>query len=378
MKTINLYVDFEKALFVERDNRFVMTLKRENGEVIKAYVANPGRMEEFLVPGHPFFVTVGNKGKYFYRVVSTIYQGSYVLLDTIKINYLVEQMLKRDMVDGFRGEKAIRREVAISRSKFDFLVERTDEKPALLEIKSCSLCHKGVCMFPDAPTQRGKRHLEDLDDLAQKGYDTYTLYLTTHQQAGVFIPHGHTDPDYCAAFNKAQNVRFLAYAAALKDPVTLDLSILKKIPIDFEKARELCVDRGTYLLILYNDKSFTKKIGSLGERAFKKGYYVYVGSAMKGLANRIKRHMKKNKKRHWHLDYIVPYSMKVVRFHRIRRQERVEESLAHRLLEICDDHVPGFGASDTGAISHLFYFSNRPNRRRDFLNLLLDFQMFVA
>ncbi len=296
MEKIKLYPGFEEAFFVERDNRFVMTLKKRNGQRIKAYVANPGRMEEFLIPGHPFFITSGNKGKYFYRVVSTFYQDSYVLLDTIKINYLVEQMLKNNLIEKFKGNKSIRREKTIDRSKFDFLVERKDKKPALLEIKSCSLCHKGVAMFPDAPTERGRRHLEDLNRLDKQGYDTYTLYLTTNRHAKIFMPNGHTDPDYCAAFNKSQNVRFLAYSVELTDPVCLNLSTLKKNPIDYEKTRILCKDRGSYLLVLYNEKPFTKKIGSLGEREFKKGYYVYAGSAMKGLENRIKRHMRKSKK----------------------------------------------------------------------------------
>jgi DNA-binding sugar fermentation-stimulating protein len=123
MEAMRLYADFEKAFFVERDNRFVITLERD-GQMIKAYVANPGRMEEFLVPGHPFFITSGNKGKYVYRVVSTFYQDSYILLDTIKINYLVEQMLKNNLIDSFKDHMSIQREKSINRSKFDFLLER--------------------------------------------------------------------------------------------------------------------------------------------------------------------------------------------------------------------------------------------------------------
>jgi len=157
----------------------------------------------------------------------------------------------------------------------------------------------------------------------------------------------------------------------------VNLTHLKHIPIDYEKAREICMDRGSYLLILYNEKPFTKEIGSLGKREFKKGYYVYVGSAMRGMKNRIRRHLRKNKKRHWHLDYISPACMKTVKLYRIRRKERIEVLLTRRLMNICDDYVPGFGASDTNVDSHFFYFSGRPHRRREFLNLVLDFQMFV-
>lgn len=376
MDTVTLYPSYEEAFFVERDNRFVMTLKKVDGELIKAYVANPGRMEEFLVPGHPFYITGGNGGKYVYHVVSTSYRGSYILLDTIKVNYLVEEMLKRDRLEEFIGEKTYRREVTVNRSRFDFLVERKERKPALLEVKSCSLSHEGVGMFPDAPTQRGKRHLEDLDGLAERGYDTYILFLTTHKSMSIFVPNGHTDPEYCAAFNRSRNVGFLAYSVELRDPVTVDFAKVTKIPIDFEKAREICEDRGTYLLILYNDKPFTMEVGSLGERSFKRGYYVYVGSAMRGLEARIRRHLGKSKKLHWHLDYLLPGRMAHVKTYRIRRGERLEGAVARGLLGICDDYVPGFGSSDSEVVSHFFYFTDRPFRRRNFLDLLLDFQMF--
>ncbi len=380
MEPIKLYTGFEEAFFVERENRFVIQLKKKNKQLIKAYIANPGRMEEFLVPGHPFFITSGNEGKYFYRAVSTIYQDSYVLLDTIKINYLVELMLKNNRIKAFRNLTSIRREVTVNRSKFDFLVEKEGEnkKPLLLEIKSCSLCHNGVAMFPDAPTERGKRHLEDLDFLATRDYETYTLYWINHKKAKVFMPNGHTDRDYCETFCRTRHVNFMAYCVNMTDPVTLDLSFFKNVPIDFEASRFLCEEKGSYLLIFYNDQPFKKNIGSLGERAFKKGYYVYVGSAMQALDKRIKRHLRKSKKVRWHLDYISPGYMKMEKVYPIRRQDRIEESLARCLLEICDDYVMDFGASDSGLPSHFFYFSGRPYRRRDFLDLLLDFRMGVG
>ncbi|HLP46061.1 MAG TPA: DNA/RNA nuclease SfsA, partial [Candidatus Kapabacteria bacterium] len=140
MVPIKLYANFEEAFFVERENRFVMQLKKTDGQTIFAYIANPGRMEEFLTPGHPFFITPANIGKYFYRIVSTFYQGSYILLDTIKVNYLVELILKNHGIKVFSNIQRIRREVTVNRSRFDFILEREGKKPALLEIKSCSLC----------------------------------------------------------------------------------------------------------------------------------------------------------------------------------------------------------------------------------------------
>lgn len=378
MTKIQLYPQYEEAFFVERDNRFVMTLRKGDRQEIKAYIANPGRMEEFLVPGHRFFITPGNQGKYFYRIVSTFYEDSFILTDTIKINFLVQQLLEKKLIPEFENYTNLKREVTVDRSKFDFQLEGISDKPTLLEVKSCSLCHKGLCMFPDAPTTRGKRHLEDLDKLANNGYDTYTLYLTTHKTARQFTPNGHTDPDYCATFHASKNIEFLAYSLEMADPVSvfMDKNHLKRIPLDLEKAGEICKDRGSYLLILHNEKTFSETIGALGEREFPAGYYVYVGSAMQGLEKRINRHKRKTKKTHWHLDYISPTHMKIIKAYRIRRQDRLEERLAKELSKISKHSIPGFGASDTKENSHLFYFSNRPNRRRDFIDLLLDAQMF--
>ncbi|MCP4216389.1 MAG: DUF123 domain-containing protein [bacterium] len=402
MNLIKLYPGYEEAYFVERLNRFVMQLKKKDGTIFTAYVANPGRMEEFQIPGHPFFLTTNNTGKYFHRVVATTYQDSYLLLDTIKINALVEKMLKNNMVTEFQSPKTIRREFTVERSKFDFLIdqaphtvqdagpEMSDQNPAapestpgecrkaLLEIKSCSLCHRGVAMFPDAPTTRGKRHLEDLNQLAAGAdYDTYTMYLITHKHAHVFAPNGHTDPDYCRTFNESKNIRCLAYSVNMPDPVTVDIDSLKRVPIDMDYSHQLEKDRGTYLIVFHNAEPFEKTIGSLGKRHFKEGYYVYVGSAMKGMENRLKRHLRKTKKTHWHLDYISPSNMKAEKVFPIRWPDRLEESLAAKLTAICTETVPGFGASDSSAESHLFYFPQRPWRLREFIDMLLDARMNV-
>jgi sugar fermentation stimulation protein A len=372
---MKLYDSFSEAFFVERDNRFVMELKKKDGEHIKAYIANPGRMEEFLVKNHPFYITSGNKGKYEYHVVATQYQDSYILLDTIKINSVVEAMLNRDMIEPFKGDKSIRREFAINRSKFDFLIERLKGShcnPALLEVKSCSLVHNRVAMFPDAPTSRGKRHLEDLEALAKQGYDCYTLYLINHKKASKFLPNRHTDMDYTLQFLQSKHIHFMAYSIEMTDPVTLNPDVFKPVPIDFEGTKINSKDMGGYLLVFRNTHFFRKKIGALGERVFPKGYYVYVGSAMRGLEKRIKRHLSKRKKRRWHLDYISPDHMEIDKIYRINSSVRTESKLSAGMISISPDYVPGFGSSDSDAPSHLFFFPDRPYRRREFLNLLLD------
>jgi len=376
MKRIKFYPEWEKAFFIKRLNRFVMVLEKEGGR-IKAYIANPGRMEEYLVLGHPFFIIPTRRGKYSYRVVSTMYEGSHVLLDTSKVNDIVRRMLRQNTIPEIGGIESIRPEVTLKRSRFDFLIERRETKPAILEVKSCSLCHAGVAMFPDAPTERGKRHLEELEFLGQQGYDVFNLYLVTNRCAEVFLPNCHSDPEYGQAFNRVETVRFLTYRVEMPDPVTVDISRSSRIDIDFEKSREMCRDGGSYLLVMSNEQAFRKEIGALGTREFKKGYFVYVGSALTGLDRRIKRHLRKKKKIHWHIDYVLPGHMKKEKIYKILTTRRIETRLARELHRIGPGYVPGFGSSDTGEPSHLFYFPENPVGRRDFLNLLLDFRMFI-
>ncbi len=376
MRSCRLYPEWQEAFFAGRLNRFVMVLEKNAGR-IKAYIANPGRMEEYLVPGQPFFVTPARKGRYRFRVVSTAYEGSYILLDTPKVNDIVEFMIQGNQLPELGRVQNIRREVKVNHSRFDFLLEREESKPVLLEVKSCSLCHAGVAMFPDAPTQRGRRHLEELELLANQGCDAYTLYLITNRSAETFMPNCHTDREYSQTFHQAKNVHFLAYMVEMLDPVTIDISTVQRISIDFETSRRHYLDRGSYLLVLYNETAFSKRIGRLGERQFKKGYYVYIGSALNGLNSRIKRHMRKRKKTHWHLDYIFPGCMKLSKLFPISRKDRIEVLLAQRLQTISSNRIPGFGSSDTREPSYLFFFTEDPVRQREFLDALLDFRMFL-
>lgn len=365
--------------FVERLNRFVMRFEMDSGEIVDAHAANPGRMEEFRVPGHRFFLIPVDGGKYSYRVVSTVYQGSYVLLDTIKVNYVVERLLRGRKIAGLEDYPVIRREVSMARSKFDFKLssEQKGVKPLMLEVKSCNLVHGGVAMFPDAPTDRGRRHLEDLDALAGSGeVETALLYLITNYNARVFMPNRHTDPEYCRTVAGLKGCRSHAFRLKLTDPVTVDLDSLEAVPIDLKTPVRHCGDNGSYLLVMRNVKEAEAKVGALGKRTFAPGYYVYVGSAMKGLEARVKRHRLKTKKVRWHIDYVLPAVMEIEKVFMIRSKERQEEGLARRMMGIAPSFVAGFGASDTELDSHLFYFGEeKPWQRRDFLDLLLDFQM---
>ena len=373
---MRLYDRFFEAEFLERPNRFVMKLRME-GRDVAAYTPNTGSMAEYLVAGQKFFLVPQSGGKYRYKVVSTRYNDQFIFLDTIMVNRIVLDLLKEGRIPGFDDFSGIRREVSFRNSRFDFLMEKKGNPDRIIEVKSCTLSHAGTAMFPDAPTKRGQRHLEELEALAEEGYSCVTLYLISDYRSRRFIPNFHTDPLYGELFSKANHVTLMPLKVKFTDPVTLDPDSLQPVNVGWKELEENNRDGGAYLLVLENPATFEKKVGKLGMVRFEKGFYVYAGSAMKGLAARLARHKRKRKKTHWHLDYIIPEKMKIVKSFPIRRKDPVEQRIAGELLGICDDFVPKFGATDSSHESHLTFFRSNPLRRPDFFCILFSYRMLI-
>lgn len=371
MEILRLYTEWEAASFIERENRFCLLLKKD-GATFRAYIPNTGRMEEFLVDGGTFFVSPFKTEKFRYRVVSTLYQDNYVLLDTLESNRLVNLLIEKRYFLFLENVEKIEREKNFGKVRLDFLVLRYKRKPLLLEVKTCTLCHNGVAMFPDAPSQRALRHIESLNSLAAQGYETRMLFIIPNGSAKLFMPNFHTDYDFTMKFLEQQPVNFSASKISLIDPVTVDLESLEDVKIEYDCAVSGCTPAGSYLLVLKNENKKRIQVGKLGTVSFEKGYYVYAGSALRGLDSRVSRHARKRKKVFWHIDFIAPYHMSIERIFTIRGTDKIEPKMVKGLQSICNDHIKGFGASDSKAESHLFFFKKPPFRSKEFMNIVLD------
>jgi Uri superfamily endonuclease len=113
--------------------------------------------------------------------------------------------------------------------------------------------------------------------------------------------------------------------------------------------------KGSYILIIKLKDKKTIQIGKLGKIHFKKGFYVYVGSALNGLEQRINRHLRKTKKKHWHIDYFLDFAEVIDTIYKeseTREECNIAIELDKQLVSI-----PGFGCSDCRCKSHLFYGS---------------------
>ena len=126
--------------------------------------------------------------------------------------------------------------------------------------------------------------------------------------------------------------------------------------------------KGSYILLIKLKESKIIKIGKLGKLFFKKGFYVYIGSAMNNLEKRLNRHLSKNKKYHWHIDYLLE-NAEIFESYLKENTIKEECKLANRFKEKLEK-IPGFGCSDCKCTSHLFY-----GKKIDILNLISKIDM---
>jgi len=147
---------------------------------------------------------------------------------------------------------------------------------------------------------------------------------------------------------------------------------LIEIPCDYIQGE--AKDRGSYLLVLRLKRKSNINIGRLGKISFRKGFYIYVGSAMTNLIKRMERHRRIRKRRHWHIDDL----REVAEFHSvlaIRSYARLECEIAKVFSKIAECKIPKFGSSDCSCESHLFGMSKDPLQSDEFHKLIQYFRM---
>ncbi len=433
---MKLFEDIIPATFLSRPNRFVVRCSLD-GKTVSAYLPNPGRLWELLFPGTSIYLTKfpsSSERRLKYLAVAVERDGVPIMLHTHHTNTVAAHLIRNNRVPGLEGAEIVKQEHPIGGSRFDFLL-RKDGKDILLEVKSCTLVNNTLAMFPDAVSARATKHIEELSHLTGQGYDAAVLFVVHWPHARYFMPEHHTDLEFSRALynvrdkvmvravavgwekdlslrtedterteenepfsRKAREVRRgkqnrkypcssdltrvqndLPCSASLRE-TGIDLALKNEMPF----ARNLTIpwdlvdreshDRGCYIIVLRLPRDRKINVGGLGGVRFRKGYYLYVGSAMKDLSKRIGRHRRLTKKYHWHIDYLREQAEFVAAIP-IRASANLECSLARSLGDISDWTVPGFGASDCSCETHLFGMSEDPVHPREFSNMLLSYRM---
>ncbi|MFT4104947.1 MAG: DNA/RNA nuclease SfsA [Lacrimispora sp.] len=262
------YQNMLKGTFLSRPNRFIAHIRiiPENGreETVVCHVKNTGRCRELLLPGvsvlvqfHPEARVLGRKTEYSLIGVwkerehgqspllinmdsQAPNQAAYEWLKSMEENMALpfhpiagREISKTPVLD------CLRREVTYDQSRFDLSFQLTfsgeegrepERIPAFMEVKGVTLEENGLAMFPDAPTERGIKHMTELIHAHEEGYEAYILFVIQMKEMEAFTPNIKTHPQFGDALQAAAKagVHILAYDCIVTEN---SLSIHQPIPV---------------------------------------------------------------------------------------------------------------------------------------------------
>ncbi|MBR3771323.1 MAG: DNA/RNA nuclease SfsA [Clostridium sp.] len=198
------YGNIKRGRFLARPNRFIAHVDLDGEEVI-CHVKNTGRCKELLIPGESTVYIedhgADTKRKTRYSLIGVEKQNLMINMDSQAPNKVVKEWIQSG---GFLpGITFIKPEKKYGDSRFDFYLEQGERK-IFLEVKGVTLEEDGVAMFPDAPTERGVRHVEELIACKKNGYDAYIVFVVQMAGMKAFTPNNRTHPEFGEALRKAR------------------------------------------------------------------------------------------------------------------------------------------------------------------------------
>ena len=222
------YSNIEKGIFLSRPNRFLAHVVVDGKEVI-CHVKNTGRCKELLIPNCEVYVQHHDNPnrKTEYSLISVQKGNRLVNIDSQAPNIAVKEWLEHNQI--IQQIRKIYPEKKYCNSRFDFYLER-EERPAYVEVKGVTLEENGVVLFPDAPTERGIKHIYELCQCKKDGFDAYIIFVIQMQNVRYFTPNIKTHPAFGEALQhaKERGVNILAFDCK----VTPDsMSISSRIPV---------------------------------------------------------------------------------------------------------------------------------------------------
>jgi len=226
------YRQITDAIFVERPNRFIANVEIK-GKRETVHVKNTGRCKELLTKGTHVYLAVADnperKTKYDLIAVEKKRENKAELLinmDSQVVNDVAAEWLAKGEL--FSKTAIIRREVKYGNSRFDFYIEDGVRK-VFLEVKGVTLEHDGVVSFPDAPTERGIKHIRELMQCIEDGYEAYILFVIQMKEVSFFHPNDATHKAFGDTLREARQkgVNILAYDCKVSpDSIELDRPVV--------------------------------------------------------------------------------------------------------------------------------------------------------
>ncbi|WP_300348306.1 DNA/RNA nuclease SfsA [Clostridium sp.] len=196
----------KKAIFVRRPNRFQAYVILD-GEEILVHVPNTGRCREILIEGSTVLLRKGTtpNRKTPYDLIAAYKEGILINIDSQVPNKVVEEALINNKIEKLVEFKHIMREKTFGKSRFDFKLQDEKENTYYLEVKGVTLEENGETRFPDAPTDRGRKHILELIEVKKLGMGAGILFLVQLDNVSKFYPNDETDPKFGKALRSAKN-----------------------------------------------------------------------------------------------------------------------------------------------------------------------------
>jgi len=192
--------DLRKGIFLNHPNRFVSEIKYNN-EIKLAHIHDPGRLTELLTKGKEVLFT-DSRGKLDYYVKAVKHQDEWILIDTALHSKIALRVFPH--LPEIANVSEIRKEVPLGKSRIDFVLDGVP-----LEVKGVTLVKEDLALFPDAPTERGTRHVQEIID------NNGMLLFLVFRKATKFKPNFDTDPKFSRKLTEARKKNIRIFVAQL-------------------------------------------------------------------------------------------------------------------------------------------------------------------
>lgn len=216
-----------QGVLQRRYKRFLADVELPSGEVLIAHCPNTGSMKGCSDPGSRVVLRDSQKPerKLKYTLQTIEVDGTWVNVDTGLPNVLVPEAIAAGLVPDLAGYPSIRREVKYGKnSRIDALLEKPNGERCYVEVKNTTLARGKLALFPDAVTERGRKHLIELMDMVSEGHRAVMFYVVSRKDVTSFSPADDIDPVYGKTLREAveHGVEILAYST-LVQPTSFEL-----------------------------------------------------------------------------------------------------------------------------------------------------------
>jgi sugar fermentation stimulation protein A len=219
------YNNIVEGVFLKRMNRFIAQVLIDGVETL-AHVKNTGRCKELFIKGAKVYLEKSDNPnrKTLYSLISIYKNDLLINIDSQIPNAVVYEGILAGKVKSLEHINALKREVIYGNSRFDLYYETPSNK-GFIEVKGVTLETNGIACFPDAPTERGRKHIHELIDGLNQGYTNFLFFLIQMDGIHSFEPNWETDPQFAQGLKTAREsgVEVLVYNSIVdKDSIYMN------------------------------------------------------------------------------------------------------------------------------------------------------------